>query len=550
MSHHNTLRMPVPTRMQYIPRAAVDGKQFGQMIPKISQSAASKSYMSMSSQPANRMPQSAQIPTSTARINLDYSVQSTAKVNIKSGNPYQPLSSIFRGPPVVAQMQSNSVPSNHISQSQISSDVIKAQAAAKREELKREALHYHAMNKPGKYTITATKPMETAKDLTLAYSPGVAEPCLEIKNDPSLAYKYTTKGNMVAVITNGTAVLGLGNIGALAAKPVMEGKSVLLQKFGGVDSIDLCVDAQDPDEFIQSVKNLSPSFAGVNLEDIKGPDCFYIEEKLKELMNIPVFHDDQHGTAIVCLAGLINALEIQGKNIGDVKIVVNGAGAAGIACLKLIRDFGADPNKCFLVDTKGVIYKGRTEGMNSVKELYATETDARTLEEITKGTDVLIGVSSAGIFTEEIVKGLAEKPIIFAMANPEPEIRPELAKSFREDVIIATGRSDYPNQVNNVMCFPFLFRAALDVRASQINEQMKYAAAMCLSKIVKNECPEVSKKFGPDYIIPSPFDERIMWEMPVAIAKAACESGVAQAPITDFEGYRTELILDAKKRKM
>ena len=271
---------------------------------------------------------------------------------------------------------------------------------------------------------------------------------------------------MVAVITNGTAVLGLGNIGALASKPVMEGKSVLLKKFGGVDSIDLCVDAEDKDEFINSVKNLSPSFAGVNLEDIKGPDCFYIEEKLKELMNIPVFHDDQHGTAIVCLAGLINALEIQGKKIGDVKIVVNGAGAAGIACLKLMIDFGADPKRCFLADTKGVIYKGRTEGMNFIKERYAAETEARTLEEISEGADILIGVSAAGAFTEKIVKSLAEKPIIFAMANPEPEIRPELAKSYREDVIIATGRSDYPNQVNNVMCFPFLFRAALDTRST------------------------------------------------------------------------------------
>ena len=308
--------------------------------------------------------------------------------------------------------------------------------------------------------------MNNQKDLSLAYSPGVAEPCLEIHSDPEAAYKYTCKGNSVAVISNGTSVLGLGNLGALASKPVMEGKAVLFNKFAGVESIDLCVDAYQPDDFIQCVKCLAPSFGGINLEDIKGPDCFYIEEKLKEIMNIPVFHDDQHGTAIVCLAGLINALKIIGKKIEDIKVVVNGAGAAGVACLKLIKNYGAKSENCIMCDTTGVIYEGRTKGMNKWKQELAVPTEKRTLEEALNGSDVFIGVSAAGALTREMILKMAKDPIIFAMANPEPEIRPEVAHEARPDAIIATGRSDYPNQINNVMCFPFIFRGALDVRAT------------------------------------------------------------------------------------
>jgi len=329
------------------------------------------------------------------------------------------------------------------------------------------ANEYHESPIPGKFQIQATKPMNSAKDLSLAYSPGVADPCLAIRDDPEAAYRYTNKGNMVACISNGTAVLGLGNIGALAGKPVMEGKSVLFKKFAGVNCVDLCVDAEDKDDFINCVKFLAPSFGGINLEDIKGPDCFYIEEKLKAIMPIPVFHDDQHGTAIVCLAGLINALEISGKNIADIKIVCNGAGAAGIACTKLIINYGANPKNVFVCDTKGVIYKGRKAGMNDFKESLANDTitENTSLADVCKGCDVLIGVSAPKVFDEEVMKNLAKDPIIFAMANPEPEIRPELAKQLRPDCIIATGRSDYPNQINNVMCFPFLFRATLDTRS-------------------------------------------------------------------------------------
>ena len=307
--------------------------------------------------------------------------------------------------------------------------------------------------------------MDTQRELSLAYSPGVAQPCLAIAQNPDLAFKYTNKGNMVAVISNGTAVLGLGNIGALASKPVMEGKSVLFNKFAGVESIDLCVDAKNKDDFINCVKYLGPSFAGINLEDIKGPDCFYVENKLKEIMDIPVFHDDQHGTAIVCLAGLINALEITGKDISRIKVVVNGAGAAGIACLNLIINYGAKPENCILCDTKGVCYKGRLKGMNEFKDRLAVDTHLRTFDEACVGADVLIGVSGPGTFKPSMLKTLNEKPIIFAMANPEPEIRPEIALETRPDCIIATGRSDYPNQINNVMCFPFLFRATLDTRS-------------------------------------------------------------------------------------
>lgn len=327
--------------------------------------------------------------------------------------------------------------------------------------------------------------MNDAKDLTLAYSPGVAQPCLEIKNNPELAYKYTNKANMVACISNGTAVLGLGNIGALASKPVMEGKAVLFKKFADVECVDLCVDAPDKDEFINTVRFLAPSFAGINLEDIKGPDCFYVEKKLKEMMPIPVFHDDQHGTAIVCLAGLINACQMSNKKIEDLKVVCNGAGAAGVACMNLLVNYGAKKENVYMVDTKGVIYPTRSVGMNEFKMELANTTITKdtSLVEICKGADVLIGVSAPGVFTEEVVKGLNKDPIIFAMANPEPEVRPEKAKEWRPDCIIATGRSDYPNQINNVMCFPFLFRATLDTRSKQINEPMKMAAAKALAKL-------------------------------------------------------------------
>ena len=336
-----------------------------------------------------------------------------------------------------------------------------------KENLKECALEYHEEPEPGKFKIVPTKAMRDAVDLSLAYSPGVAEPCLEIARDPALALKYTNKGNMVACISNGTAVLGLGNIGALASKPVMEGKSVLFNKFAGVQCIDLCVDAPDKDDFINCVKFLGPTFGGINLEDIKGPDCFYVERKLKELMDIPVFHDDQHGTAIVCLAGLINAIDISKKDIKDLKIVCNGAGAAGIACMKLLLEYGAVPEKMFVCDTKGVIYKGRAEGMNEYKEELANPTieESTTLAEVCKGADVVIGVSSAKAFTDEIVASLNKDPIIFAMANPNPEVLPEDAKRVRPDCIVATGRSDYPNQINNVMCFPFLFRATLDTQS-------------------------------------------------------------------------------------
>lgn len=330
------------------------------------------------------------------------------------------------------------------------------------------ALDYHEFPQPGKITVSATKPMATAVDLALAYSPGVAEPCLEIKKDPELAYKYTTKGNMCACISNGTAVLGLGNLGALASKPVMEGKATLFKKFAGIECVDLCIDAPNPDDFINCVKHLGPSFGAINLEDIKGPDCFYVEKTLKECMNIPVFHDDQHGTAIVCLAGLINTCKISGKDIKDLKIVCNGAGAAGIACMNLVKSFGIKNENLFVCDTKGVIYPERKAGMNEFKMTMANSTITKdtTLAEICVGADVLIGVSAPNVFTEDIVKSLAKNPIIFAMANPNPEVLPENAKSWRPDCIIATGRSDYPNQINNVMCFPFLFRATLDTRST------------------------------------------------------------------------------------
>ena len=416
---------------------------------------------------------------------------------------------------------------------------------------KQAALDYHEQPVPGKFDIVPTKKMDTQVDLSLAYSPGVAEPCLEIHKDPMAAYKYTNKGNMVACISNGTAVLGLGNIGALASKPVMEGKSVLFKKFADVNCVDICVDAPNPDDFINCVRYLSPSFGAVNLEDIRGPDCFYVESRLKELMNIPVFHDDQHGTAIVCLAGLINACQISGKNIKDLKIVCNGAGAAGIACVKLIEKYGANPEKMFVCDTKGVLWPGRSDGMNEFKLSLAnpTITQDTSLREICKGADVLIGVSSAKAFDEEMIKSLNDHPIVFAMANPEPEIRPELAKAVRDDLIIATGRSDYPNQINNVMCFPFLFRATLDTLSSQITFEMKMACALALAELARQPVPEEvmnaypgrTFEFGTEYVIPTPFDPRLITVLPTAVAKAAIEAGVARHVITDWDKYEAEL---------
>jgi len=385
----------------------------------------------------------------------------------------------------------------------------------------------------------------------LAYSPGVAEPCLEITRDPELAYKYTNKGSMVACISNGTAVLGLGNIGALASKPVMEGKAVLFKKFAAVDCVDLCVDAPDKEQFINVVKCLAPSFGGINLEDIKGPDCFEVEAKLKELMPIPVFHDDQHGTAVICLAGLWNALEISGKDISNIKIVCNGAGASGIACMRLLVHAGASKDNMFVCDTKGVIYPERKSGMNDFKMTLANPNIKQdtSLEEIAAGADVLIGVSAANVFTEQIVKSLNKDPVIFAMANPNPEIVPTLAREYRPDCIIATGRSDYANQINNVMCFPFLFRATLDTRATQINEEMKMAAAKAIAGLAKEEIPEEVKKaipgrefvFGPEYIVPTPFDPRLLERVACSVADAANKSGVARTPIEDFDVYKRQL---------
>lgn len=416
--------------------------------------------------------------------------------------------------------------------------------------LYQEALDYHQYPEPGKFNIAATKSMNNAKDLALAYSPGVAAPCLAIFKDAEKAYEYTNKGNMVAVISNGTAVLGLGNLGALAGKPVMEGKSVLFGKFAGVQSIDICVDTTDPDTFINCVRYLAPSFGGINLEDIKGPDCFYVEEKLKSLMNIPVFHDDQHGTAIICLAGIINSCEMIGKKFEDLKIVVNGAGAAGIACLQIIKAYGARNENCYMVDTKGIIYQGRKEGMNKYKEEQANDTSKRTLAEALDGADVFIGVSVKGALKKDMLLKMNRDPIIFAMANPDPEILPEEAREIRSDAIIATGRSDYPNQVNNVLCFPFLFRGTLDVRASQINEKMKMAAALAIAKLAREPVPEAvlkaygreSMSFGREYIIPTPFDPRLINVVPIAVARAAMESGIAKKPILDWSKYEKELI--------
>ena len=412
-----------------------------------------------------------------------------------------------------------------------------------------EALDFHKNGKPGKVEMNATKSLNTQRELALAYSPGVAIPCLEIEKDPVTAYDYTAKGNYVAVISNGTAVLGLGNLGALASKPVMEGKSVLFKRFADIDSVDIEVNTSNPDEFINCVKYLSPTWGGINLEDIKAPECFIIEKKLREIMDVPVFHDDQHGTAIISAAGIINSLYLSKKKIEDIKVVVNGAGAAGIACLELLKAMGLPHDNAILCDTKGVIYKGRTERMNEWKETHAANTTDRTLEDAMKNADVFLGLSVKDAVSKDMVKSMAKDPIIFAMANPDPEITPEDAKSVRPDAIVATGRSDYENQVNNVMGFPYIFRGALDVRASTINEEMKIAAAHAIAQLAREHVPaEVIKayggkemKFGPDYIIPTPFDARLISTIPVAVAKAAVETGVARKPITDFEAYAKEL---------
>ena len=411
-----------------------------------------------------------------------------------------------------------------------------------------EALAYHKEPRPGKYDIVASKSMTTQRDLSLAYSPGVAVPVQVIAEHPEAAYDYTTKGNMVAVISNGTAILGLGNLGALASKPVMEGKAVLFKRFADLNAIDIELDTEDAEEFINAVRLMGPTFGGINLEDIKAPECFIIEQRLKEMMDIPVFHDDQHGTAVICAAGLLNALELSGKKIEDVKIVLNGAGAAGIACLELLKSMGAQHDNCIMCDTKGVIYQGRTEGMNQWKSAHAVNTDLRTLEEAMKGCDVFLGVSAKGAVTQDMVMAMADNPVIFAMANPDPEITPEDAHAVRPDAIVATGRSDYPNQVNNVLGFPYLFRGALDVHARAINDEMKIACAEALAKLAREDVPdEVATaygrklQFGRDYIIPTPFDPRLIHVIPPAVAKAGMETGVARRPIEDMAAYTQSL---------
>jgi malate dehydrogenase (oxaloacetate-decarboxylating)(NADP+) len=411
-----------------------------------------------------------------------------------------------------------------------------------------EALQFHSVGRPGKLEVIATKPMATQRDLSLAYSPGVAVPVLAIAEDESRAYDYTTKGNFVAVITNGTAILGLGNRGALAAKPVMEGKAVLFKRFADIDSIDLEVSSEDPDEIVNCVKLLGKGWGGINLEDIKAPECFVIEQRLRELLDIPVFHDDQHGTAIIAAAGLINALHLTGREIATTKLVCNGAGAAGIASLELLKAIGFKPDNLILCDTKGVIYQGRKDGMNQWKSAYAIKTSVRTLAQALEGADVFFGLSVKGAVTQDMVKKMAPKPIIFAMANPDPEITAEEVAAVRDDAIMATGRSDYPNQINNVLGFPYIFRGALDVRASAINMEMKIAAAHALAALAREDVPDevasaygARPKFGPDYIIPVPFDPRLISFVPPAVAKAAMDTGVARKPIVDMGAYRHQL---------
>ena len=420
--------------------------------------------------------------------------------------------------------------------------------ADKEKDMKQAALDYHSIGQKGKLEVVPTKPCLTQWDLSLAYSPGVAEPCLEIHKDPHDVYEYTNKGNLIGVVSNGTAVLGLGNIGALAGKPVMEGKSVLFKRFAGIDAFDIEISATDPDEVIKTVKYLEPTFGGINLEDIKAPECFYIEEELKKQTDIPIFHDDQHGTAIISGAGLLNACELVDKEMSELIIVFNGAGASAIACAEFFITLGAKRENIIMCDSRGAIYKGREENMNAQKERFAVETSARTLEDALKGADVFAGLSSGGAVTQDMVKTMADKPIIFAMANPDPEISYPDAVAARNDVIMATGRSDYPNQVNNVLGFPFIFRGALDVRAKAINEDMKVAAAYSLANLAKQGADEnVAKaygeksfEFGPEYIVPKPFDPRVLvWES-VAVAEAAMKSGVSRIQI-DLDEYRDKL---------
>ena len=419
---------------------------------------------------------------------------------------------------------------------------------AKTKYTREEALAFHLEPTPGKWEVKATVPMTTQRDLSLAYSPGVAVPCEDIAENPELAYDYTNKGNLVAVISNGTAVLGLGNLGALGSKPVMEGKSVLFKRFADVNSIDIELDTEDPEEIIRAVKLMSPTFGGINLEDIKAPECFIIEQRLKEECDIPVFHDDQHGTAVICAAGLINALHLSGKKIEECRIVLNGAGAAGIACLELVKAMGAKHDNCIMCDTKGVIYQGRSEGMNQWKSAHAARTDLRTLQEAMASADVFLGVSAKGAVTQAMVESMAENPVIFAMANPDPEITPEEAHEVRPDAIVATGRSDYPNQVNNVLGFPYLFRGALDIHARAINDEMKIACAEALAAIAREDVPDEvglaygkQLAFGRDYIIPTPFDPRLIHRIPPAVAKAGMETGAARRPIIDMEAYEETL---------
>ncbi|MBA4012879.1 MAG: NADP-dependent malic enzyme [Phenylobacterium sp.] len=421
--------------------------------------------------------------------------------------------------------------------------------AEKRTFTDEEALSFHKHPTPGKIAIAPTKPMATQRDLSLAYSPGVAVPVLKIAEDPESAYDYTSKGNLVAVISNGTAILGLGNLGALASKPVMEGKSVLFKRFADVDSIDIEVSATDPDEIITVVKNIGVTFGGINLEDIKAPECFRIETELQELLDIPVFHDDQHGTAIISAAGLINACAITGRDISKIKVVLNGAGAAGIATLDLIKAMGVSPENAIACDSKGVIYRGRPNDMNQWKSAHAVETDARTLSEALVGADVFIGLSVKGALTQDMIKAMAPKPIIFAMANPDPEITPEEVYAVRSDAIVATGRSDYPNQVNNVLGFPYIFRGAMDVRARRVNMEMKIACARALAELAREDVPDevaaayhgTQLKFGPQYIIPTPFDPRLLAYIPPFVAQAAMDTGVARKPIEDMDAYRDSL---------
>ncbi len=413
----------------------------------------------------------------------------------------------------------------------------------------REALLFHAMGRPGKIEITPTKPMATQRDLSLAYSPGVAVPVRAIAADAELAYDYTAKGNLVAVISNGTAILGLGNLGALASKPVMEGKAVLFKRFADVDSIDIELATEDVERFISAVEIMEPSFGGINLEDIKAPECFIIEQRLREKMNIPVMHDDQHGTAIIAVAGLLNALHLTGRTPKDIKMVVNGAGAAAIACTELVKAMGVPHDQVIMCDSTGVIFQGRTKGMNQWKSAHAAKTEDRTLADAVRGSDVFLGLSVKGALTPEMVASMAKSPIIFAMANPDPEVTPAEVQAVRGDAIVATGRSDYPNQVNNVLGFPYIFRGALDVRATTINEEMKLAAAHALANLAREAVPDEvasaygggNKKFGHDYIIPAPFDPRLIEAVPLAVAKAAMATGVARKPLVDEDAYRMAL---------